>query len=290
MSSNGTWNYLYDGASRMTQAILDYPGTTPASTQWDFAYDGAGNRTQIKQTTQPSTVTSNLTTTYDTAGYPVSATNATTGESITYTSDKIGDLTKVDSSINANDWAYTFDAFGRMTCAQQATTCTSGTRVLPTYDALDRMISRVYGSATTTYTLRGISETVAKAVTGSTTTTYASSGSGGPLAEKTGSTASFDLLNPHGDVVGLVSTAAASQGSLAYDTWGCRSSHRPAPSPCSATRATSLTQRTGQVDMGTRLYQPGLGRFTSRDSVFGDAKAPMSLNQFAYGLMNPVRL
>jgi hypothetical protein len=50
-SSNGTWTYAYDGASRMTQAVLDYPGTTPASTQWDYAYDGAGNRTQIKQMT-----------------------------------------------------------------------------------------------------------------------------------------------------------------------------------------------------------------------------------------------
>src|SRR5207248_10655103 len=129
---------------------------------------------------------------------------------------------KADSSINANDSAYTYDPFSRMTCAQQATTCISGTRVLPTYDALDRMVSRVYGSSTTNYTYQGLGETLAKQVTGSTTSTYASTGSGGPLGEKTGSTTSFDLLDPHRDLVGLVSTGAASQGTLAFDPWGSK--------------------------------------------------------------------
>src|SRR6185369_14918999 len=54
-ASNGTWAYQYDGASRLTQAILDYPGTTPPSTQWDYKYDGAGSRALAKQTTLPST-------------------------------------------------------------------------------------------------------------------------------------------------------------------------------------------------------------------------------------------
>lgn len=79
-------------------------------------------------------MTSNLSTTYDGSGLPTAATDATTGESISYTHDKIGDLTLVDSSIAANDWSYSYDAYGRMTCAKQATTCTSGaTRVLPAY-------------------------------------------------------------------------------------------------------------------------------------------------------------
>jgi RHS repeat-associated protein len=36
---------------------------------------------------------------------------------------------------------------------------------------------------------------------------------------------------------------------------------------------------TKQVDMGTRWYAPGLGRFASRDIVFGELTAPMSLNR-----------
>jgi RHS repeat-associated protein len=45
---------------------------------------------------------------------------------------------------------------------------------------------------------------------------------------------------------------------------------------------------TGLVDMGTRNYDPSQGRFTARDSLFGDPAHPMSLNQFAYGVDNPV--
>jgi hypothetical protein len=40
--------------------------------------------------------------------------------------------------------------------------------------------------------------------------------------------------------------------------------------------------------MGARLYDPVLGRFTSRDPVFGEAKTPMSLNRYVYGWDNPV--
>ena len=47
---------------------------------------------------------------------------------------------------------------------------------------------------------------------------------------------------------------------------------------------------TSQVDMGTRWYSAGTGRFTSRDSVFGTMGDPMSLNQYAYGAMNPVTM
>ncbi len=43
-------------------------------------------------------------------------------------------------------------------------------------------------------------------MTGATTTSYAFTASGAPLAEKTGSTTSFHLRDPHGDVIGLAST------------------------------------------------------------------------------------
>ena len=70
---------------------------------------------------------------------------------MSFTHDAIGDLTLTDSSIATKDWAYTYDAFGRLTCAKQATTCTSGTtRVQFAYDALDRAATRTNNSVTTT--------------------------------------------------------------------------------------------------------------------------------------------
>jgi hypothetical protein len=185
--SNGLWTYQYDGASRMTRAELDYPGSTPSSTRWDYAYDGAGNRTKIKQSTLPSTVTSDVSTTYDAAGLATTATDAVTAETITYTHDKIGSLTVANSATNANDWARAYDAYGRMSCAKPASTaCTSGTtRVLPTYDALDRTASQTSSGTTTTFAWRGVEETLSyrKVGTGSPTA-YVNSAGGTPIAEK----------------------------------------------------------------------------------------------------------
>lgn len=45
---------------------------------------------------------------------------------------------------------------------------------------------------------------------------------------------------------------------------------------------------TGLVDMMTRYYLPGLGRFTTRDVVMGDPLDPASLNQFGYGVNAPI--
>ena len=40
--------------------------------------------------------------------------------------------------------------------------------------------------------------------------------------------------------------------------------------------------------MGTRMYAPSLGRFTTRDILTGDPLHPISLNQFVYGADSPV--
>ncbi len=45
---------------------------------------------------------------------------------------------------------------------------------------------------------------------------------------------------------------------------------------------------TGQVDMLTRYYEPTLGRFDTRDVLFGEATDPTSLNQYVYGADSPV--
>ncbi|HEY6567029.1 MAG TPA: RHS repeat-associated core domain-containing protein [Actinomycetota bacterium] len=120
-------------------------------------------------------------------------------------------------------------------------------------------------------------------------TTYAHTASGAPMAEKTGSVVSFHLRDPHGDVVRLASAGGANQGTVAYDAYG---------KPLAASGSASLLGYQGDitdpitknVDMGTRWYGPGSGRFSSRDVIFGAPTSPMSLNQFGYGAMNPVTM
>ena len=95
------------------------------------------------------------------------------------------------------------------------------------------------------------------------------------------------MTNTHGDAVALANTSGAFTGTAAYDPWG-------------AVRATTgeatilgfqgdvTDPASGFVDMGARYYYPGVGRFTTQDSVFGNPEIPMSLNQFTYAGSNPV--
>jgi RHS repeat-associated protein len=284
--ANGSWSYVYDGASRLTRATG--PNATGASTTYDYAYDGGGNRILDKETT--STVVRNLTTTYDAAGLPTSASDSATGETITYAHDAIGDLNGIDSSIASNDWTYVSDAYARLTCAVQGTSCASGnTRVLFTMDPLDRALTRTKGSSVTSFTYQGVAESLAKTVNGATTTTYVYTGAGAALAEKTGSTASFYLRDLHGDIVGLTSTSAANQGTSSFNPWG-KSLAKTGQSSFLGYQGDMTDPDTTQVDMGTRWYASGLGRFISRDMIAGTMVHPTSLNQHVYGGLNPVTM
>ncbi len=284
--SNTTWSYDYDGASRMIQAVGE--NATGAATTWDYTYDGGGNRTRAKTTT--GSVVADMSTTYNTQGLPTTASDAVTGETVDYTHDAIGNLTLTNSSIGTNDWAQTWDVYGRMTCARQAITCDAGgSQILFTHDALDRARTRVQSGTTTTYTYRGISEQLVQTV-GATTTSFASTASGHPMAQKVGTAdPSYHLLDSHSDVVGLVSPASANEGTTAYDAYGGVLGVTGTQGLLGY-QGDIMDPTTKQVDMGTRWYAPGHGRFTSRDVLFGEVASPMSLNQFAYGAMNPVTM
>jgi RHS repeat-associated protein len=158
---------------------------------------------------------------------------------------------------------------------------------------LDRVLSRTSGGATATYTYQGLGETLARTVVGSATTNYAST-PGGPLAQRVGTTTRYYLRDPHGDLVGWSNTSGTLVGTALYDPWGqllsATGEMGGSPPAQGAFRFQSqLTDAlSGQVDMLTRLYEPTLGRFSSRDVLFGDPTNPNTLNQFVYGGASPV--
>jgi RHS repeat-associated protein len=125
-------------------------------------------------------------------------------------------------------------------------------------------------------------------------------GLGGPIATSVGSQLRVLLSDLHGDVVGSVEAQGAGAGSLesrrTFTPWG---TERTSADPGTTEAATGAfvgfqgepTHRTGPedlVDMGIRFYLPSLGRFSSRDVLFGDPTAPGTLNQFAYAGANPI--
>jgi RHS repeat-associated protein len=273
-SDNGGWTYHYDEASRMDWA------KDPANTTTTYGYDGAGNRTSVKVGSATPVITN-----YDSAGFP--STETTSGATTaTYSVDPLGETTGITRGTSVNSFAY--DTWGRL--GHATTTSPTPADLTYAYDALDRTLTRArVGVPTTTYAWMGTSEQPASITTGTTTTKYAFT-PGGPLAQQQGSTVRFFVSDLHQDVVGLVDKASGSVvGQTAFDPWGKK-------------RATTGEQGTlgfqgdmtdadsGLVDMTTRLYDPNLGRFNTRDVLFGDPANPLSLNQFTYASANPVSL
>ncbi|MGH3116169.1 MAG: RHS repeat-associated core domain-containing protein, partial [Gaiellales bacterium] len=278
---SGTWTYAYDGAGRMTSS------TAPSTTATTYAYDGAGNRTSVQVGAQSA-----VTTTYDGAGLPTSSSDGTT-----YAHDAVGELTQIDKAGGtASDWNFVYDSWGNLKSAAHQSTGTPD--VSYTVDALDRVLSRTAGGATTSFTYRGTGEDAAKAEMGASTPVFYAFTQSGPLATRTGTdnnTLRYYVRDWHGDVVGIAATSGTNRmkGSILYSPWG-EPGARTGESSISPAQGylgfqSDLTDAsTGQVDMLTRLYEPTLGRFSIRDVLFGDPTAPVTLNQYVYGAGNPV--
>jgi RHS repeat-associated protein len=265
-TDSGTWSYTYDGQDRMLSAQL---GSGPLTT---YGYDGDGNRTSVKVGSG-----SPVTTTYDSSGLPVSASDGTT-----YSFDAVGNMTSIGVT---RTWTFTFDSWNRTKTAAGASNNPS---ITYSFDALDRMIQRVRNGSTSTYVYSGTTEDPASLTAGGTTTYYAYS-PGGPLAQKSGTTVRVYEPNLHGDLSFLANLSGAPTGTASYGPFGDKRSVTGETSYFSF-QSDATDSDTGFVDMGTRLYDPQTGRFSTRDSLFGVIKTPLSLNQYVYGTDNPVSL
>jgi RHS repeat-associated protein len=275
-SWSGTWGYGYDSLGRLTS--MDPPGSANTTT---FNYDGAGNRT--KETFNGGTP---QITVYDGAGRPDKTTNGVGGATTRdYTFNHADEM--VGYVAGASNWSYQYDAWGRETQAQLVNGPT--TTLSYSYDALARLVTRTKtGASAINYAYQGLSENPTTVTVGSTVSTYAYSPSG-PLVEK-GSSVRVLGRNLHGDVAFFANPSTnAVTDSIAYDAWGKKTQTGSNAALGQLGYQSDITDPdTGFVDMGTRLYDPAQGRFTTRDILFGDPTNPQSLNQYAYGGDSPV--
>lgn len=259
---NGTWAYEYDGANRLVSA------TDPADVTTTYGYDGAGNRTSVKAGSDPA-----VTTSYDSAGLPTSSSDGST-----FDHDEVGSLLEVQGP--GPDWTYSYDAWRRMTVAAGSAPITYE------FDALNRMTERVQGTQSESYRYVGPSDDLASISDGSSETKFAHS-PWGPIAQEANQQTRFLVEDLHGDALAVVSLSGSSVGSQMFTPWGERR-ESIGEGTIFGFQGDPTDPETGLVDMGIRLYDPSQGRFTSRDSLLGEMVKPLSLNQFVYGVNNPV--
>ncbi len=268
-----SYTYSYDADGNVTGQNVVMPGNASAGNH-TYTYDRAGRLGSWKK---PGAAA--VTYTYDAAGNRLSEATTkfvydrrnrlTTGPDGKYTWSTRGTMTQGRTADGAA-LAYTFDALGRQTAVGTTTY---------TYDGLDRLAKR--GSTAVVYAGAEIDPVRFGAET------YARSPAGELVAAQKDSTTTFVGENRHGDISWYLDTNGATWGSALYDPWG---------EPMAAGESTTLgfqgdvtDATTGQSWMGARWYDPAIGGFTARDTVFGLLETPVSLNRYTYAHNDPMQ-
>jgi RHS repeat-associated protein len=295
-------SFKYDGLHRLTSDTLaTTTGTKVASIT--YGYDKGGNTTSKTTTGLATTGTGANTYTYDYANRLTSWNNG--AATVNYSYDAAGNRTKVGTNTYAYDArneltsgggsTYTYTARGTLastvTGAGTVATAsdafgqalTQGTQHY-TYDGLGRMVS---ATGVTGLSYSGTDNTLAT----DGTTAYTRSPGGALVGERSGTTNRLVWTDQHTDVVAqFTPTGTTLASSTAYDPFGnvvAVSTAQPLGSLGYQSGWTDTA--TGRVNMGSRWYNPGTGRFDSHDSVSA-APVPTSVsaNAFAYINDNPL--
>ncbi len=231
-TADGSNTYHYDGLGRLTS-------WTAGSTTTSYAYDAAGNRTQAGGTAA----------TFDARNRLLS------DGATTFTHTARGTLASRTSGGSTR--TATFDALDRLV--------TDGAAAY-SYDGLDRPVTTRGGSL-------GYADRSGNVISDSSAG-YGRDPAGALLTVNTTTTAGTQQVTSvgrawtdrHGDLVGVFDAGTGSRtGAAGYDPFG-----RPLTSsgvnPDLGYQGAWTDPATGQVSMGARWYDPGEGRFDSRDS------------------------
>ena len=309
--SNGTdsWNYTYDNAGNIT-AITS--GGKRISYQYDklnqlirenngvlnetilYTYDAGGNITSRK--------------TYDYTEGTLQTIKK--NETFTYRSDGWK-----DQILSWNGYRYTYDAGGNPTLLRGVPlTWGEGRRLKKVslswgtvdfaYDSDGKRVKKTSGNTETKYyyngsILSGLVRTTAGS-TGTTKTTvqFVYDAEGKPfLLRLNGKTDYFYLYNGLGDVVGLIDSSNKVVVRYQYNSWGKVTSSEDTSGVSLATlnpfryRKYVYDPETGLYCLGSRYYDPEVGRFVNADdpgTIFAKPQELYNKNLYAYCDNNPV--
>lgn len=273
-----TQAFSYDGLGRLTAS--DLPGTARDRA---YAYDRNGNRTGA---TLGATVTTYA---YDRSDALVSQ-SVDGGAAAGFGYDRSGNLTTNPES-QAGATTSTYDLGDRLTGidppGQAATSFT--------FDALGRHRTRVTPAGSDTYDYVGAEELVWRITTGAASVTSAIDAAGNRAATASGGATGYLVPDLHGNFAAALSPAGTVINAIRYDGYGVTldefgSSGIATPWRFQGRLDLSPDPATPLYDLSARNYSPGLGAFTSFDSVRGQIAEPLSMNRYLYAHASPSTL
>ena len=261
LSSATVIAYTYDALHRLTRA--DYSD----GRYFVYAYDAVGNRlTEVACSATPTCTPVTTTYTYDDAN------RLETVNSAPYTWDDNGNLL-VDGT-----FTYTYDAANRLIAATDGVTASSFV-----YNGLGDRVSQTVAGVVTTYTLdlaAGLTQVLAD---GTNTYLYGN----GRIAQDDGVDFTYFLTDALGSVRQLADDSGTVTLVKSYEPYGDALSSTGAGASSYGYAGELFDSNTGLLYLRARYYSTGVGKFSSRDTWFGDFNVPLSLNGWAYSLSNP---
>lgn len=291
-SKNFIYEYYKDG---MIKAV-NYPQVGGATLRTEYTYDNINRLLQLKNVKNSVTI-SQYDYVYDNNGNITSVTEAKGGEAVTteYEYDTLNRLITIERP-DQDPIGYQYDSRGNRLQTTGATLDENyinsirekvGDTYQFAYDAENLRTKKITPDGTTRYHL----DNAARVITESDATDQVTAQNiwgHKMLARRIGSNYYFYLYNGHGDVVQIIDESGNIVNSYTYDEWGNITEKTEGISNPIRYAGEYQDDESGLYYLRARYYDPTIGRFITRDSYEGDISNPLSINQYAYCVNNPL--
>lgn len=262
--------WRYDAAGRLTaEARYDLVDAPLYDTR--FTYDATGNR--LSQTINGLRTSY----AYDALDRLLSAQNG--AGTVGYAYDGRGNLSSVSGAIGVTSYAW--DSQNRMVGVTQP----NGTQIAYGYDADGRRVSATTGTTTRGFVWDEISmygDVVAELDgSGGLLTGYVLA-NGAIVSQTQGGASSYYLADSLGSTRALTDGAGSVTDTYSYTAYGETHASTGSTSNSYLYAGQQQDAATGLYSMRARMYDPGVGRFVSRDTWALDMGNPVEWNRYGY--------
>jgi RHS repeat-associated protein len=207
------------------------------------------------------------------------------GSTISYTYDANGNtLTKTDSTGTTK---YEYNSNNQLT----KVTKPNGDIITYAYNGDNQRISKTINGVITNYIYDGNVVSKEMDASGKVLASYVYDDKGSPVSVTNGGKTYNYQYNGHGDVVALTDSNGNVVSTYAYDVWGnvtTKTGNIDSIYGYAGQFGYVYDQETGYYFLQSRYYDPGIGRFTTKDRFKGFEDRPASQNPYTYCENNPV--